>query len=412
MVVRIVDQPDQPSFDQRAGSMFDTSTPKPGQSAPDTPAPWVDSRFPPTEIAILEVNGQLFTDWEQIWLQFRWTEAFAYFRFIAAERMPTPADWKLLQFKPGDSCTVWLAGQRALTGIITDRQVSYDANRHQVQLIGKTWSRWGYKSSVDTPTGSFDGKTLSQVYTEVMGVYPGEAKIIGVVNPIPFTKLQNEVGELTWDFLERISRPRGAVLGSDQFGNYLLIGDHEYRVSAVLKEGENIKACECVISHDFFHQIFESRGQTAGDDEQSGAAANELKCILAGQPTLYSKLITQLDHPVKTTAEVCDHAHNVAKWHAGTEITANIVVYGWTYDGVHLWECGQNVYVDSPMAMLNMTLKIRTATFEQNNSVGTQTTLELVAPWMLNDRRVFGEPDAPVAPAPSPEGTPPPNLEE
>jgi prophage tail gpP-like protein len=389
--------------------------PKPGQvpdPPPDTPAPWVDSRFPPQEIAILEVNGLLFTDWEQIWLQFRWNEAFAYFRFIAAERMP-PSDWTLLQFKPGDSCTVWLAGQRALTGIITDRQVSYDANRHQVQLIGKTWSRWGYKSSVDTPTGSFDGMTLSQVYTEVMGVYPGEAKIIGQVNPIPFTKLQNEPGELTWDFLERISRPRGAVLGSDQFGNYLLIGDHTFRVSAVLKEGLNIKACECVISKDYMHLIYESRGQTAGDDEQSGAAANELKCTVGGSAELTSKLITPLDHPVKSQAEVCDHAHNIAKWHEGTLITATIVVYGWLYDGVHLWAPGQNVFVDSPMAMLNMTLKIRTVTFEQSNGVGTQTTLELVAPWLLNDRRVFDEgPDIPVAPTPNPQGTPSPPMEE
>jgi hypothetical protein len=39
-------------------------------------------------------------------------------------------------------------------------------------------------------------------------------------------KLQNEKGELIWDFLERIARPRGVVMGSDELGNILLIGNH------------------------------------------------------------------------------------------------------------------------------------------------------------------------------------------
>jgi hypothetical protein len=114
-----------------------------------------------------------------------------------------------------------------------------------------------------------------------------------------------------------------------------------------------------------------------------------------------------MDHPASSQAEVCDHAYNIAKWQQGTEIVANIVVYGWTYDGKHLWTAGQNVYVESPMAMLNMGMKVRTVTFEQNDQAGTQTTLEVVAPWVLNDDNRFnlGNPTAPVAPTPDPQGT-------
>jgi prophage tail gpP-like protein len=372
-------------------------------------APPNRSRFPASEIAQLDVNNLVFTDWESIWVQHRWHESFNFFRFVAAERTPPPANWTLLQFKPSDPCTIFLAGQPALTGQITDRQVSFDAERHQVQLIGKSWSYWGYKSSVDTKTGSFDGQTLEQVYTDVMSKYPNATPtVIGAVNPIPFQKLQNEPGELTWDFIERIARPRGAVLGTDHAGNYLLVGQHSFPVIATLKEGHNIKACECLISHDEFMQAFDVRGQTAGSDSFHGSAANEMTCVVTGQATLYSKLITPAEQPVATQAELCDRAYNEAKWHAGTEITANIVVYGWTYDGVHLWQAGQNVFVDSRMAMLNMVLKVRTVTFEQNDQVGTQTTLELVAPWLLNDDGNWnvGVPGAPTAPTPNPQGTP------
>ena len=365
------------------------------------------SRFPDSEIAQLIVADNIFSDWESIWLQHKWNELFAYFRFTAAERGTPPQDWTLLQFKPGDNCKITLAQQPALTGIITDRQVSYDANRHQVQLIGKSLTHWGYISSVDTPTGNFDGQTLQQVFESVMSVYPGGTQIIGVVNPLPFEKLQNEIGELTWDFLERIARPRGAVLGATNMGQYLLIGNHAYPVIAKLQEGVNIKACECLISHDQFLQAFEVRGQTAGSDQASGSQTNEMKCIVPGKAEVYSKLITPAEQPVKTQGELCDRAYNEAKWHAGTEITANIVVYGWTYDGHNLWYAGQNVYVDSPMAMLDMTLKVRTVTFEQNDRAGTQTTLELVAPWLLNDTGNWnvGVTGAPTPPVPDPQGT-------
>lgn len=371
---------------------------------PEAPlaAPPNTTRFPDAELAVLTVNDLAFSDWESIWLQYRWHDAFAYYRFIAAERTP-PSNWQLLQFKPGDKCSIWLAQQPALTGYITDRVVSYDAQRHQVQLVGKSNTHWGYKSSVDTETGSFDGQTLEQVFTTIMSKYPGTPKVIGLVNPLPFEKLQNEVGELTWDFLERIARPRGAVLGSDNFGNYLLIGQHQYPVLAKLQEGVNIKACECRISHDQFFQAIDVRGHGAGSDSNYGSSANELKCVVAGKAEVYSKLITPAEQPVSGQQEVCDRANNEAKWLAGTEIVATIISYGWTWDGKHLWTAGQNVMVQSPMAMLDMVLKVRTVTFEQSSQTGTQTTLELVAPWLLNDDGQWnaGVPGAPTAPTPA-----------
>ena len=62
------------------------------------------------------------------------------------------------------------------------------------------------------------------------------------------------------------------------------------------------------------------------------------------------------------------------------------------------------------MAMLDMVLKVRTVTFEQNDHTGTQTTLELVAPWLLNDSGNWnvGQAGAPQAPPTSSQGSAPP----
>jgi prophage tail gpP-like protein len=124
----------------------------------------------PQETAVLVVNGQEFSDWESVWVQQRWADSFAYFRFTAAERDPILLQkggvfplWQKLQFKPGDLCTIIMAGQLAVTGYIETRQVAYDANQHGVMLIGKSMTAPAAKSSVSTKTGNFDKKNILQV---------------------------------------------------------------------------------------------------------------------------------------------------------------------------------------------------------------------------------------------------------
>lgn len=362
--------------------------------------PLAPSGYPLAEDCTLIVNNQQFSDWETVWVQHRWTDSFAYFKFTAAERTPLPANWTLLQFKPGDACTIQLAGQLALTGYIVERQTQYDANTHSVQLIGKSTTFWGYKSSVDTPTLSFDNKTFEQIAREVLAKYPGQVTVVGTLNALPFDKCSAQIGESCWDFLERLARPRGIVLGSDYKGDYVLIGQHTYPIIVELTEGVNIKACNCIISHDVFFENYEVRAQKAGNNQDFGPSANQLTCGVPGTASAYSKLITPAEQPVKTQGEVCDRAYNEAKWHQGEIIQATVVVYGWTADGTNLWQAGSDVFVNSPMAMLNMALKIQTVTFTQDDRGGTLTTLDLVAPWLLNDFGNWdvGIPGAPQAP--------------
>ncbi|UGY12528.1 hypothetical protein HAP48_0001960 [Bradyrhizobium septentrionale] len=350
----------------------------------------------PQEVAVLEVNGQKFEDWESVWVQHRWADSFTYFRFTAAERDPIinkkggpfPLIAKL-QFKPGDQCTIDLAGQRAVSGYIETRQVAYDAHAHGVMLIGKSATAWAARSSVDTKTGNFDKKNIVQVAQEVISSYGVGLKVIGLPDMTPFDKLQNEKGELVWDFLERIARPRGVVMGSDSQGNFLLIGDHSGAVVAQLVEGQNIKSCQCVITHEHTYTEYRVDGQAPASDDNSGTAASELTGKVGGSSPVFSKLITAAEQPVKTQAEIQARAKNESVWHEGTTIQATIVVQGWLRDGSSLWRAGDDVFVYSPMAMLNNNMKMQNCTFTQDNNTGTLTTLDLVNPELLRDRANF-----------------------
>lgn len=343
----------------------------------------------PQEIAVLEVNGKKFEDWESVWVQERWADSCTVFRFTAAERDPifTQAGVfpliEKLQFKPGDKCTVTLAGQLAVTGYIETRQTAYDANAHGVMLIGKSATAWAARSSVDTKTGNFDKKNIQQVAQEVLQEHPVGLKVIGQLDLTPFDKLQNEKGELIWDFLERIARPRGVVMGSDSHGNFLLIGEHAGAIKAQLVEGQNIKSCQCIITEEHTYTEMRVDGQAPASDDNAGTAASEMKAIVGGSSPVFAKLITAAEQPVKTQAELQNRAKNENIWHEGTKIQATIVVQGWLRDGSSLWHAGDDVSVYSPMAMLNNNLTAQNVTFTQDNNGGSLTTLDLVSPNLL-----------------------------
>jgi prophage tail gpP-like protein len=340
----------------------------------------------PAEIAELIVAGYRFSDWESVWVQLRWLADTPLFRFTAAERDPMPPLWLRLQFKPEDPCTIFLGGQLAITGMILTRQTAFDGNSHGVSLqgVGDTW--FAARSSVMSKTSDFSGKDYVSIANEVMAPTGVPVKVVGTIDATPFKTMHNQQGETIWSFLERIGRDRKVDLGSDAFGRLLLIGEHKSENQGDLVEGENILKCQCIISIEGKYSDYVVRAQRQADDQTWGPAASEQEADAPGTIKRYSPLLTPIEHPVWTLAEVAKRAETEQQWAEGTQTQATIVVYGWFAPNSELWEPGKVVTVNSPMAMLNnIVLAIRTVTFEQSRGSGTTTTLDLVDPRMLND---------------------------
>lgn len=366
----------------------------------------------PLEIAHIIAKSIDFDRWETVWVQHRWADSSALFRFTCAELSPIPTRWMDLKLMPGDSVNITLGGQTAITrGFITDRQVAYEAQSHQVQLSGRSFSWLPATSSVDVPDGSLDNMDFIEVATAVLATYGITPKVIGDPGQHRFTEkfthLRPDKGVLVWNFLETIARPRGIVLGSDFMGNILLIGDHTTTPNAQLIEGENILACQCVFSKQNMFASILAVGQTHGSDDMSGKDVSEQESDpVDGQGISPRKLIVPAPIPVRGKDELQEIALSEAKWTAGELISATIKVQGWMRSGTNtLWTAGDTVVVYSPMAvLLNMPMKIQTVTFEQSRTGGTTSSLDLVMPWLLNDRikLVPFQPTAPEVVTPQP----------
>lgn len=338
----------------------------------------------PSEVAVLIVGGFRFQDWETVWVQHRYGEPFSLFRFTCAEREPLPDRWQSLRFKPGDRCLIELGGKLAMNGYIITRQIAYEANHHGVQLDGRGGTDWAAKSSVESQTHSWDNKNIVQVTQDVLKYYPVGLKVIGEPDLTPFKRLQANPGETVWDFLERIARPRGVILGSDHLGNFLLIGPHPEPIVDRLIEGHNILKCQCIITIDPLLQKYSGTAQTAGGDDKRGTEASEQFATVFGTAPVYSHRITPAEQPVWNLAELQRRTEHEALWHEGATIEAHVTVPGWLRSDGDLWRVGKVHEVNSPMALLkNRPLAIEMATFTQDRNSGTLTTLKMVRPELL-----------------------------
>jgi prophage tail gpP-like protein len=375
------------------------------------PSPAASAQSSPSsgpEIAELIVNGVSFQDWKTVNVEHRWKEGWPTFLFTSAERSPLPTLWTDLQFKPRDRCRIILGGQQAMDGIILHRQTAYDAKTHVVQLAGAGIQWAAATSSIKTKDNNFDNMTLKQIADKVMGAYGILVKQIGTVDQTPFYPLQSHPGDNTFEFLDRLARTRNAHMGSDANGNFLLIGDHSMPLlQQQLIEGQNIEKMQCVFSIEQISTVYSINAQTVGGDDQNMAKSSEMSAAANGSLKGAMKLIeTVAEQPVKTLAEVQMRANYEAIQREATEVTAHVTVQGWLRDGKNLWMTGDEVLVYSPMAMLNLVLKIKTATFTQDTSAGTLTTLELVLPWMLGSRGYATGPTDPKPPEPAVIATP------
>jgi prophage tail gpP-like protein len=340
------------------------------------------------ETATILVNGRKFSDWETVMIRHGWAEPFPTFKFTTADQVEVPMDWRLLQFKPGDQCGVFLGGQPAISGVITTRQVAYDANNHGVMLEGRGIQWWAHRASIvpegSEPVGTFDDMSFEQVAHAVLAKTGVNLVTVGTLDATTFPRLQSEPGETIWAFLERLARVRGIVLGSDFKGNFLAIGPHSFTPTADVTEGINIKKAQVTITVDDIRSEYMVWGQTAASDDQNGTAASEQKGQVGGSAVRYSPILTTAEQPVWGRAEVQARAAYEAIWSEGTIIQATITVQGWMRPSDnHIWEAGANVIVWSPMAMLNMVMAIQSVTFMQSRETGTETVLELVVPALL-----------------------------
>src|SRR6188768_3609187 len=172
--------------------------------------------FNPNEVAEITVNGMRFRDWESVVVKLSEGESNPTAKLTVSEGAPLVKNFAGLQIRPGDMCTVNLAGELAFTGYVETRQGGYTAQQHGVEIIAVGKSKALADGAAQTETQEFRKKSWKQIADEV--VKPAGVQVVpktGLPNK-PFERASIPPGMSKFDFLEMLARQRGIILGSDE----------------------------------------------------------------------------------------------------------------------------------------------------------------------------------------------------
>jgi prophage tail gpP-like protein len=339
------------------------------------------------EIVTMEVNGQLHTDWTSVRVEAKAGGWAPTFMFETTEESPLPLKALERQFKPGDWVKVYVGGQLVVSGYITERHVSYDAQQHGIRLIGTGHSFDLTKATVreEDRTGN-DGMSAFEIAKKISAYMNIKIEGMGNVDGKPFPRVGIAPGELVSTVIERHARMRNIVIGSTFRGGLLMIGENEVVSSGDLVEMINILRANCVIRDIPQNEKYFATTQEPGGSNASGGAAANHKVEAPGYFTRPGEKTVVAE----ISADDYDLRRRVAMeqvFSEGAELEARITVQGFFKDmnkSDFIWRAGEYYGVNAPMLMLpGVVLGCMECVYEQSDA-GSTTTLTMVKPIHLN----------------------------
>jgi prophage tail gpP-like protein len=340
----------------------------------------------PTELAILTINGEKFSDWESVQVRHSLLQPYYTARFTCSEGMPLVANFAKLRIRPGDQCDVSLAGINALSGTVYSRQVYYDARRHYIEIQAVSHSHELTTASVEHATHEFKDVMLGGFVKEI--AKPVQVTSEGGAWPTDkIDRINIPPGTTKWMNIDKNSRPFNVQYTSNQSGDLVAIlgpgggGD-------TLIEGQNIIIGREIIFNKGIYTGMGIAQRPAGNLVSGPQAAYQLfskegagSFAFGGAGALSTRVIHS-EVPAWTQNILKGRVGSERGWNASDEITVTVTVYGWLRPSGGLWQRNQLVRVISPMLIMTGSeqLNARTVTFSQDNETGTRTTLELCNP--------------------------------
>ncbi|MGI3900528.1 MAG: phage baseplate assembly protein [Janthinobacterium lividum] len=343
-----------------------------------------DPRF----VCTVKANGQDFKSWKSITIKRDFNDMISWFQMACSEGGPLGGAGDSRRLVPGTPVTISLGVQLVLTGAVTTRAASFDANSHDVLIAGRSATADGPESAMPLHPGDFKGYTAEQA---ARGALQPHGIDLVVKNPPaswskPFPFLAANPGERVGEFMERIFKMRGAFAWDDENGKICVgQGDPSAATVAELQEGRNILRATFKLDDQMLFGSLSFVGQQPGQGDDMAIRTSQATTQNPG----VRQNRTRLEHAEMNgdSQDMASRANIEAAQSAWPSVEASVTVVGWFRPDGKLWGLTDNVSVYSPMGLPNstgkMTLGVQSVTFSQDGESGTTTTMELKKPELL-----------------------------
>ena len=345
----------------------------------------------PNEVATITVGGRSYRNWKTVSVERVWGgEAISVFSLGATEPSESTTGWSDLRLKPGDAVTVALAGITVITGNVTARSTSIDAQGHEILVQGRSAAAKIADTSVPIKAGSFSGNTYEQTARGLLARH-GVGLVVRNAPSIfskPFRSLVPQYGETIMEMLDRMGSMRGVFHSDDADGNLVVgQGDPTAAPVATLQEGKNIKSATVRLVNENAWSLYTVAGQNVGTDQDRPSNRDQSASISNPNTDTIREKILIAPH-TGDSDEMAAHANYRAAVDSWNQVQATFVVQGWVRPDGKLWDVCDNLSVIAPSLFPNeggkQILGVQTVKYTQDSENGTLTTLECVLPNALS----------------------------
>lgn len=331
----------------------------------------------PADIVTLRVNGRNYAGWQEVTITRSIEQAAGAFSVRATRRYPSEPNQ--IRLVPGQACTVFIGGEKVITGWIDHAAPDFDSTASKLAVGGRSKTCDLIDCSAVHKPGRWHNVKAEQIAAELCE--PFGVEVIALVDTgAPIPRHAVERAEKVFECLDRLARMRGLLVTDDQFGRLVLMRPGLTRAETGLTEGGNIIGGSSKFDASAVFSKYIVHGQSVGNDDDFGDTVAQItgEASDPGVSRYRPLVINAENHCNPATAKAR------AQWEAATRLgkstEGTVIVAGWRQvPGGPLWAPGLTVPVTSAELMLDGDFLTTDITFTLNDK-GTRTSIGLALP--------------------------------
>lgn len=325
----------------------------------------------------LSVNGLDYAGWKKVSISAGIERLCRDFKLDVTWRWPGQVEE--IPIRQGDYCQVRIGGDLVLSGWIFGTPVSYDSKSVTRSIQGRSVTADLVDCSAINKPGQWKGQSIQQIVQALAEPYGVQVRS----QADETTKLAEhsiEPGESVFESIDRLLTLSRLLATDDSQGRVVIIRPGSAgRAVDSLQLGENILTGSADLDFSGVFSEYVVTGQRAGNDDDYGAKASEIKAS-AADPRAARKRVLQIHESGQMTPEL---ASARANWERGSRmgkaLTLHYKIQGWRQSNGALWLPNMIVRVVDPLIGMDRDLLISEIEYSLDES-GTFANLTVAPP--------------------------------